>query len=99
MHLATTKQIMPTILSKNGAAHYKLQIGMKSAVAARICSPKKMLSGAPRMVIFKRRFLKLRYVSVFIRHDLGDAVGLIHLSQGFSAGGPRSYSKTKEITA
>jgi len=51
------------------------------------------------MVIFKRRFLKLRYVSVFIRHDLGDAVGLIHLSQGFSAGGPWSYSKTKEITA
>jgi len=41
MHLATTKQIMPTILSKNGAEHYKLQIGMKSAVAARICSPQK----------------------------------------------------------
>jgi len=47
------------------------------------------------MVICKKRFLKRYCISAIIRQDL--VVAVFFLSQGYSTGRPRSYSKIKEI--
>jgi len=71
------------------------QIDMNSAAAAQLWTPTKCLHG-PSDGDSKRKILKRCCVSVIIRHDL--VVVVIYLSQGYTTGGPWSYSKTNEIT-
>ena len=73
----------------------QFQIGMNSAVAAQFWVPQNAYR-ALEWWFLKKRFLTRCSISVIIRHVL--VVAVIYLSQGYSTGGPWSYSKTKDIT-